>query len=55
MCIKAYTHNDTPTPTRLHLLIESLPEPSIYKPSHLKKIHNVLKFIKIFEIRNSAT
>jgi hypothetical protein len=33
--IKAHIQNDTPTPTRLHFLIVPLPEPSIYKQSHL--------------------
>ena len=31
--LKAHTNSDTPTPTRLHLLIVPLPGPSIYKPS----------------------
>jgi hypothetical protein len=32
--LKAHTHNDTPTPTRPHLLIVPLPGSSIYKPWH---------------------
>jgi hypothetical protein len=32
MGIKAHTHSDTPTATRLHLIIVLLPGSSIYKP-----------------------
>jgi hypothetical protein len=31
--VLAHTYNDTPTPTRPHLLIVPFPWPSIYKPS----------------------
>ena len=30
--LKAHPYNDTPTPTRPHLLIVLLPGPSIFKP-----------------------
>jgi hypothetical protein len=36
--IKTNTHNDTPTPARLHLLIVPLPMPNIYKPSQVSQI-----------------
>jgi hypothetical protein len=45
--LRAHTHDDTPVPTRPHLLIVPLLGPSIYKPSHHETIQLVL-FVCLF-------